>query len=180
MSGFAVPASQHVTHTPPAPLPAALLAVKFVYVREDASVPPLASLYRSPYLILERRTKLFCLQLGDRMDIVSVDKLKPAFSDEPISPALPPLRGCLPLPPVLIPQLLLLMLELLGARKLLALTFLLGFLLNGTFMVLHVREGSAPRSFWGEYCGESTTTLPSSRSCFPHTTTTQDYMCMIA
>ena len=60
-------------------------------------------LYLGPYLVLERQTKFFHLQLGDRMDIVSVNRLKPAFLDEPISPALPPLPGCLPLPPVLVP-----------------------------------------------------------------------------
>ena len=37
--------------------------------------------------------KFFCLQLGTRMDVVSVDRLKPVFSSDSISPALPPPRG---------------------------------------------------------------------------------------
>ena len=44
VSGFTVPPSHHVSPSPPAPLPPALLAAKFVFVREDASVPPLAPL----------------------------------------------------------------------------------------------------------------------------------------
>ena len=44
VSGFAVPPPHHVSPSPPAPLPPAFLAAKFVYLREDASVPPLAAL----------------------------------------------------------------------------------------------------------------------------------------
>ena len=61
-----------------------------VFVREDTSVSPLAPLYHGPYL-------------GDRADVVSVDRLKPAFSDEPISSALPPVCGRPVLNPVLVP-----------------------------------------------------------------------------
>ena len=98
VSGFAGPPSHHVCPAPPAPLPPALLAAKFVFVREVASGPSLAPLYRGPYLVLEWHTKFFHLQLGDKTDVVFVDKLKPAFSDEPfsdepISLALPPIRG---------------------------------------------------------------------------------------
>ena len=100
VSGFAVPLANNFSPAPPAPLPAALLAAKFVFVREDASVPPLAPLNHSPYLVLERCTKFFRLQLDDRMDVVSVDRLKPAFSVEPISPALPPLQLPPPQPAV--------------------------------------------------------------------------------
>ena len=88
VSGFAAPPPHHVSPALSALLPPALLAAKYVFVREDASISPL---YRGPYLVLERRTDFFRLQLGERMDVVSVDRLKPAFSDEPISPALPPL-----------------------------------------------------------------------------------------
>ena len=88
---FAVSPPHHVAPSPSTPLLPALLAAQFVFVREDASVPPLAPLYRSPYLVLERRGKFFRHQMGDKTDVVSVDRLKPAFSDVPIS--LPPLRG---------------------------------------------------------------------------------------
>ena len=95
VSGFTVPSPHHVTPLGPTPLPPALLATQFVYGREDASVPFLAPFYRSPYLVLEYRDKFFCLRMGDKTDVVSVDRLKPAFSDVPISPALPPLEEAL-------------------------------------------------------------------------------------
>ena len=60
---------------------------------EDASVPSLAPLYHEPYRVLERRDKYFNLQLGSRTDVLSVDRLKPAFSKDPISAALPPVHG---------------------------------------------------------------------------------------
>ena len=59
VSGFAVPPAQ------PVPLPPALLAARFVFVREDASIPPLSPLYHGPYLVLERRTTFFRLPIGD-------------------------------------------------------------------------------------------------------------------
>ena len=65
-----------------------------VFVREDASIPFLAPLYRGVYLVLERKSKFFRLQIGSKSDVVSVDRLKPAFSDDPIQAASPPARGC--------------------------------------------------------------------------------------
>ena len=103
VSGFTPPPPHLVSLAPPAPLPPAVLAAKYVFVRDDASIPPLASLYCGPYLVLERRTKFFRLQLVDRTDLVSLDRLKPAFSDEPISPTLPPLHRCPALAPDLAP-----------------------------------------------------------------------------
>ena len=79
--------------SPPHQLPAALLSAKFVFVQEDASNPSLAPLYNGPYLVLEQRDKFFCFQVGFRTDVVSVDRLKPVFSDEPVSPAILPTRG---------------------------------------------------------------------------------------
>ena len=65
----------------------------FVFVREPSSIPSLAFLYRGPYLVLERKDKYFRLQLGSRTDVVSVDRLKPAFLEDPIQAALPLARG---------------------------------------------------------------------------------------
>ena len=72
--GFAIPLSQHVPPAQPIPLPPALLTEKFVFVREDASVPPLSPLYCCSYLVLEPRTKFFCLQLEDPPVEVSFDR----------------------------------------------------------------------------------------------------------
>ena len=88
---FAVPLPHHGSPTLSAPLPPALLAAKFVFMREDALVLPLAPLYIGPYLFLEGQKKFFRLQLGDRTNVVCVNRLKPACSDEPISLVLPPL-----------------------------------------------------------------------------------------
>ena len=91
--GFAIPLPHHVPQSPPRQLPAALISAKFVFVQEDASIPSLTPLYFGPYLVLERRDKFFRLQIGSRTDVVSVNCLKPVFSDKPVSPALPPARG---------------------------------------------------------------------------------------
>ena len=50
--------------------------------------------------MLERQSKFFRLQIGDKVDVVSVDRLKPVISDSTIIPARPPARGR----PILRPQ----------------------------------------------------------------------------
>ena len=72
---------------------------RFVFVREDASKPSLAPLYRGPYRVVERRSKFFRLQIETKIDSVFIDHLKPVFSDSPVIPATPPLRGRPPLRP---------------------------------------------------------------------------------
>ena len=62
VSSFAVPPPHHDSPSLAAPLPPALLAAKFAFVREDGSTPPPALLYRGPYLVLEWQTKFYCLQ----------------------------------------------------------------------------------------------------------------------
>jgi len=99
ISGFSVPPPHHVPQQPPAEVPASLTTARFVFVREDASKPSLAPLYRGPYLVLERRNKFFRLQIGNKVDSVSIDRLKPVFSDSPVVPADPPPRGRPPLRP---------------------------------------------------------------------------------
>ena len=99
ISGFSVPPPHHIPQQPPAEVPVPLSNAKFVFVREDASKPSLAPLYRGPYLVLERRSKFFHLLVGQKVDFVSVDRLKPVFSDFPVVPADPPPRGRPPLRP---------------------------------------------------------------------------------
>ena len=99
ISGFSVPPPHHVPQQPPAEVPASLTTARFVFVREDASKPSLAPLYRGPYLVLERRNKFFRLQIGNKVDSVSIDRLKPVFSDSPVVPANPPPLGRPPLCP---------------------------------------------------------------------------------
>ena len=88
-AGFAAPPPHHVRSFPPQQLLPAFLAANFVFVQEDSSIPSLAPLYWGPYLVLEGKDKYFHLQLGSRTDVVSVDRLNPAFLEDPIQNALP-------------------------------------------------------------------------------------------
>ncbi len=74
-------------------LPAALAACTSVYVRRGGTPPPFALL---PYAVLEQGEKIFRLQVGDREEAVSVDRLKPHTGAETVQPATPPKRGRLP------------------------------------------------------------------------------------
>ena len=76
ISGFSVPPPHHVPQQSPAEVPAALATAKFVFVREDANKPSLAPLYHGPYLVLERRNKFFRLQIGNKVDSISIDQKK--------------------------------------------------------------------------------------------------------
>ena len=64
-----------------------------MFVRDGASRPPLSLLYRGPYEVLRRSEKFFVLQIRDKSDSVSVDRLKPVISAIPVTPAVPPPRG---------------------------------------------------------------------------------------
>ena len=75
------------------PLPRALVNAEFVFVRDDASKPPLSPLYRGPYLVLQNSEKFFVIQIRDKADSVSVDRLKPVISSVPVVPGVPPVRG---------------------------------------------------------------------------------------
>ena len=123
------------------------MLVKFVFVHEEASESSLAPLYCGPYLGLQLRSKFFCLQLGSRTDVVSVDCLKPAFSEDPISTALPPacrhpaLRPALHIPDPL-PSSPSQLVDLLRKGAQFQLRHL--FLLGGTLARLFMTEGPAP------------------------------------
>ena len=90
ITGFSGPVPHHTCPAPARPLPRTLLSSEFVFVREDSSVPPLSQLYRGPYKVVDRKEKYFKLQIGSQEINVSVDRLKPVFSDVKVSPALPP------------------------------------------------------------------------------------------
>ena len=72
---------------------------QFVFVCEDASKPSLAPLYPEPYLLVEWRSKFFNLQIGTRVDSVSLDCLNPVISDSPVTPSAPPFQGRPPFRP---------------------------------------------------------------------------------
>jgi hypothetical protein len=67
-----------------------------VYIRRGGTLPPFALLYGGPYAVLERGEKVFRLQVGDREEAVSVDRLKPHTGAEPVQLAAQPKLGRLP------------------------------------------------------------------------------------
>jgi hypothetical protein len=64
-----------------------LQAAEYVYVRRGILSGPLSPPYSSPYQVLRRREKIFEVQLGDRIVLVSVDRLKPHRGEAPVIPA---------------------------------------------------------------------------------------------
>ena len=145
-----------------------------MFVKEDASAHLLAPLYCSPYLVLERQPTFLHLQLGDRMDVVSVDRWKPAFSDESISLALPPLQGQLVLNPVPFPLQLPLSALVQAWNGEFSPSSWSSFLTEPSPYPT-MKKALLRHSFLGEYCGRSKTTWPSGRSSLPYTLTTQYY-----
>ncbi len=53
-----------------------------VFIRKDGHVAPLAPLYEGPYKVLSHSLKTFQLQVGKRVEVVSVQRLEPAFTAE--------------------------------------------------------------------------------------------------
>ncbi len=74
-------------------VPASLLQAAFVYVRRGGVVPPLEPLYQGPYRVIRRTSKFFLLQIGEKTEAVSVDRLKPHLGQAPVVPASPKPRG---------------------------------------------------------------------------------------
>jgi transposase InsO family protein len=78
----------------------ALLAARFVYIRRGAAASSLAPLYEGPFAVVESGVKVFRVQVGPRVEVVSVDRLKPHLGADTPNTASPPARGRPPLPPV--------------------------------------------------------------------------------
>jgi len=78
-----------VAAEPPSPLQ----GVEFAYVHREPAAGPLEPAFRGPYRILDLRAKVVLLQIGDRQDWVSVDRVKPHRGSSPVVPAQPPRRG---------------------------------------------------------------------------------------
>jgi hypothetical protein len=61
--------------------------------RRGGCVPPLAPFYVGPYEVRSKHAKTFTLKVGDKSEVVSVDRLKPHTGTTPVVPAAPPARG---------------------------------------------------------------------------------------
>ena len=70
-----------------------LYSSEYVFVKRLAHAPPLSSQYLGPYKVLERNVNTFKIRVGDKDDLISVNRLKPCFCEGPVQPAIPPRRG---------------------------------------------------------------------------------------
>ena len=71
---------------------------RLVIIFLHGHVAPLAPLYEAPHKVLSRSLKTFQLQVGKRVEVVSVQRLKPAFTADYEAPEAPPRRGRPPTP----------------------------------------------------------------------------------
>jgi transposase InsO family protein len=62
-------------------VPTGLQTCTHVFIRRDAVRQPLQPPYDGPYLVISRSTKHFKIDLGNRTDNISIDRLKPAHLD---------------------------------------------------------------------------------------------------
>jgi hypothetical protein len=76
-----------------ASVPSSLFTAPFVYIRTGGASSPLAPVYQGPYRVRQRNAKFFPLEVGDRLEAVSVDCLKPHLGPTVVQPAGPPPRG---------------------------------------------------------------------------------------
>ena len=65
----------------------------WVYVRGGGQGRPLEDKYAGPYKVLERGPKVFKLQLGQKVEVVTRDRLKPHLGQLTPELAQPPRRG---------------------------------------------------------------------------------------
>ena len=94
-----VPTSQHgAVH---ASLPRNLQQAKFVFIRRDAHRTPLQRPYEGPFKVIQPGSKTFQVDIGGKIETISVDRLKPAHMDpeHPAQVAEPRPRGRPPKPP---------------------------------------------------------------------------------
>ena len=64
-----------------------------VFIRRDGHKKPLEPLYDGPYKVLSRGRRHFKLQVGDKTDNVTIERLKPVISATPVEAAVPRKRG---------------------------------------------------------------------------------------
>ncbi|GFO16286.1 Pol polyprotein [Plakobranchus ocellatus] len=80
-------------------VPQSLRDSKFVFIRNDSHRGPLRRPYDGPFRVVAPGDKTFRIMVGNREEVISADRLKPAYVDltGPITVAQPPRRGRPPL-----------------------------------------------------------------------------------
>ena len=76
---------------------------RLVIIFLHGHVAPLAPLYEGAHKVLSHSLKTFQLQVGKRVEVVSVQRLKPAFTADYEAPEAPPRRGRPPRQPPPVP-----------------------------------------------------------------------------
>ncbi|GFO15326.1 Pol polyprotein [Plakobranchus ocellatus] len=80
-------------------VPQSLRDSKFVFIRNDSHRGPLRRPYDGPFRVVAPGDKTFRIMVGSREEVISADRLKPAYVDltGPVTVAQPPRRGRPPL-----------------------------------------------------------------------------------
>ena len=74
-------------------IPGALADSSFIYILRGGAKAPLSHAYSGPFAVIARFPKYFILDMGDRQESVSVDRLKPHLGLAIFTPAVAPLCG---------------------------------------------------------------------------------------
>ena len=53
----------------------------YVWIRNDATHPPLTYKYNGPYKVIDRKEKYFKILIKNKEDTVSIDRLKPVYME---------------------------------------------------------------------------------------------------
>ena len=93
-----IPARGPITPKELQEVPLQLQGASFVYVRRGGAKLPLSTAYSGPFAVVSRSPKFFVLDLGERHESVSADRLKPHAGASIFTPAAVPRRGRPPLP----------------------------------------------------------------------------------
>ncbi|GFN78983.1 Pol polyprotein [Plakobranchus ocellatus] len=80
-------------------VPQSLRDSKFVFIRNDSHRGPLRRPFDGPFRVVAPSDKTFRIMVGSREEVISADRLKPAYVDltGPVTVAQPPRRGRPPL-----------------------------------------------------------------------------------
>jgi hypothetical protein len=70
-----------------------LQEANFVYIRKGQMTGPFSPPYSGPYKVVDKREKVFDVQVGNRIESVSVDSLKAHRGGGEVIPASPTARG---------------------------------------------------------------------------------------
>ena len=91
MAAAKCPETAWHTTAPRAQIPAALRSAEFVFVRHGARRTPLTRPYDGPFRVIEGGENFFKVKVGTKEQVITVDRLKPAFGfADPAPPSTTP------------------------------------------------------------------------------------------